>query len=141
MDTEEDIVTFDTYYDPMLAQIIRTRLEDNGIPCFVVDENLGTLYPAYNATAGGIKVKIFARDMEKSKAIIAEDDTTNVESLTEDEIENSVFCPHCGSNKVQYGLAEKPNKGWFGKLFSAVGLSEINAKHQFHCFNCGKNFE
>jgi hypothetical protein len=104
MQKEEEIVTFETYYDPMLAQIVRARLEDNGIPCFVTDENLGTLYPAYNAAIGGIKLKVFARDLEKSRAIIAEDDTQKMDDLTDEEIENSVICPFCGSTNVQYGL-------------------------------------
>jgi putative signal transducing protein len=43
MNSEEEIVTFETYYNPMLAEIIRTRLEANGIPCFLADESLGVL--------------------------------------------------------------------------------------------------
>jgi len=37
----DDIVTLETYYNPMLAEIIRARLEANGIPCFLTDESLG----------------------------------------------------------------------------------------------------
>jgi hypothetical protein len=33
--TEDKIITFEQYYDPMLAHIIRTRLEDNGIPALL----------------------------------------------------------------------------------------------------------
>jgi hypothetical protein len=73
MQKEDDIVTFETYYNPMLAEIIRTKLEDNGIPCFITDESLGTLYPVYNQGGGGIKVKVFARDLEKCKEIVAEE--------------------------------------------------------------------
>ncbi|MEO6848976.1 MAG: DUF2007 domain-containing protein [Mucilaginibacter sp.] len=70
---EEEIVTFETYYDPMLAQIIRTKLEANGIRCLVADENMGTLYPAYNQGGGGIKIKVFARDLVKAREIIDEE--------------------------------------------------------------------
>jgi hypothetical protein len=73
MQKEEEIVTFETYYDPMLAQIIRTKLEANGIPCFITDENLGVLYPVYNQGGGGIKIKVFARDLEKCKEIVADE--------------------------------------------------------------------
>ena len=72
MQKEEEIVTLETYYNPMLAEIIRTKLEANGIPCLVTDESLGILYPVYNQGGGGIKVKVFASDLEKAKEIVAD---------------------------------------------------------------------
>ncbi len=73
MQKEDDIVTFETYYDPMLAQIIRTKLEANGIPCFIADESLGVMIPIYNQAIGGIKIKVFARDLEKCREIVADE--------------------------------------------------------------------
>jgi hypothetical protein len=73
MNADEEIVTFNTYYNPMEAEIIRTKLEANGIPCLITDESLGVLYPIYNQGGGGIKVKVFARDLEKCKEIIADE--------------------------------------------------------------------
>jgi hypothetical protein len=74
MSKEEEIVTFETYYDPMLAEIIRTKLEANGIPCFLTDDNLGIMMPIYNQAIGGIKLKVFARDLEKCREIVDRDD-------------------------------------------------------------------
>jgi hypothetical protein len=74
MNKEEEIVTFETYFDPMLAEIVRGRLEANGIPCFLVDENMGTIYPAYNQGGGGIKLKVFKRDLEKCRKVLNEDE-------------------------------------------------------------------
>jgi len=79
MSQEEEIVTFETYYNPMLAEIIRAKLEANDIPCFLADENMGSIYPAYNQGGGGIKLKVFARDLEKSREIINDDDQTNID--------------------------------------------------------------
>jgi hypothetical protein len=73
MQKEDDIITFETYYDPMLAQIIRGKLEANGIHCFIADENMGSIYPAYNQGGGGIKIKIFARDLERCREIVDEE--------------------------------------------------------------------
>jgi predicted ABC-class ATPase len=39
IEQEDKIITFENYYDVMLAHIVRTKLEDNGIPCFIADEN------------------------------------------------------------------------------------------------------
>jgi len=85
MSKEEEIVTFETFYDPILAEIIRTKLEANGIPCLVADENMGSTFPAYNQGGGGIKLKVFARDLEKCREIRA-DDTEPTEEDTENKI-------------------------------------------------------
>ena len=73
MQKEEEIVTFETYYNIMEAEIIRAKLESNGIHCFITDESLGVLYPVYNQGGGGIKLKVFARDVEKCREILADE--------------------------------------------------------------------
>ncbi len=73
MNTDDKIVTFESYYDPMLAHIIRTRLEANGISCFVSDENTITAQPFYNQAIGGIKLNIFEEDLDKCWEILADD--------------------------------------------------------------------
>lgn len=70
MQKDDEIVTFRTFYNPMEAEIIRAKLEANGIPSFTVDESLGVLYPVYNQGGGGIKLKIFAKDVERSNGVI-----------------------------------------------------------------------
>ncbi|MES2274697.1 MAG: DUF2007 domain-containing protein [Bacteroidota bacterium] len=73
MDNQGHIITFQTFYDPMLAHIIRARLESNGIPCFISDENTIGANPFYNQAIGGIKLNIFEHDIEKANAILADD--------------------------------------------------------------------
>jgi len=75
MSMEEEIVVFETYYNPMLAEIIRAKLEANGIPCFLSDESIGTMYPVYNQGSGGIKLKVFKRDLDKCREIVGQDDS------------------------------------------------------------------
>ena len=73
MKDEGHIIIFQTFYDPVLAHIVRGRLEDNGIPCFISDENTLAANPFYNQAIGGIKLNIFEHDLEKCRAILAED--------------------------------------------------------------------
>ena len=70
----DEIVTLETYYERMLAEIVRARLEANDIPCFLSDENMGSIYPAYNQGGGGIKLKVFAKDVARCREILAEND-------------------------------------------------------------------
>ena len=73
MQKDDEIVTFRTFYNPMEAEIIRTKLEANDIPSFIADESLGVLYPVYNQGGGGIKLKVFAKDVEKCGEILSDE--------------------------------------------------------------------
>ena len=73
-DNNDNIITYQSYYDPMLARIIRTKLEDNGIACYIADENTLAANPIYNQAVGGIKLKIFERDLERVNEILSRED-------------------------------------------------------------------
>jgi hypothetical protein len=64
---KDKIITLEGDYNPMLAQIIRGRLEANGIPCLIAGENT-----PYNQVLG-VKIQIFERDKERCLKILAED--------------------------------------------------------------------
>ncbi|MBV8389872.1 MAG: DUF2007 domain-containing protein [Mucilaginibacter sp.] len=81
MQKDDEIVTFRTFYNPMEAEIIRTRLEANGIPSFITDESLGAMYPVYNQGGGGIKLKVFAKDVERSEEILSEENPLSDEDV------------------------------------------------------------
>lgn len=142
MQKEDDIVTFETYYDPMLAQIIRTKLEANGIPCFVSDESLGTLYPLYNQGAGGIKLKVFARDLEKCKQLIAEDDELPHNFETPSGSDNLIICPHCGSTNTYYEPSLKNKTSWLDDVVSVIdAINPLHTDKNWHCRDCHQDFE
>jgi len=141
MEPGEQIVTFATYYDPMLAHIIRTRLEDNGIPCFV-DDSMMNVYPIYSNALSGIKLKIFERDIAKAKAILAEDASLPVDKFVEDAEQQTVVCPYCGSNNVRNSLSVPDDANWLTRTIATVADALPFSKDaDWHCFNCGKDFE
>lgn len=145
MPTDEQIVTFATYYDPMLAHIVRARLEDNDIPCFIADENMIGINPLYNNALGGIKLKVFERDMERCKALLAEEPIAGTE-LTVDVTDTAITCPHCGSGDVRYGEATEKRFGvwslltWLPSLLFSIFTLPFLSRKAWHCFNCGKDF-
>ena len=142
---DDDIITLETYYDPMLAHIIRARLEQNGIPCFLADENMLTINPLYNNALGGVKLKVFARDAEQSRAILAEVvEAEQPEAAVEPDTDITT-CPHCGSVNVRYGTATKIKFGFLNSLMVAICFFFIRAyplsfRKAWHCFNCGDDF-
>ncbi|RCH56187.1 hypothetical protein DJ568_05460 [Mucilaginibacter hurinus] len=78
MNDDDKIVTLASYYDPMLAEIIRGRLEANSIPCFIADGNTINANPLYNQAIGGIKIKVFEHDLERCREILAEDNSAGL---------------------------------------------------------------
>ena len=139
---EDKIITFESYYDPMLAHIIRTKLEDNGIQCFIADENTIGANPLYNQAVGGVKLKIFERDLQKCKDILAEEGDLHDQDHFEidEDTDNVVICPYCASTNVSYGVTSQKNANWFSSLFSSL-FFPFTAQKDWHCFNCHRDFE
>lgn len=142
MPKEDDIITFEAYHDPMLAHIVRTKLEANGIPCFLADELTIGANPLYNNALGGIKLKIFARDLERCKEIV--NDRQELQASDHFEIDpdthNSVVCPYCGSPNVS---AVKKTGSPTRMSLVTTAFSNLWPFHQpnnWHCYNCNKDF-
>jgi len=129
MNTEDKIITFESYYDPMLAHIVRTRLEANGISCFIADENTLGITAFYNGAVGGVKLKIFERDLERCREILAADTNTYV------------VCPYCASTNVS-NIAEDIEKGDWPVLNSIMNLANpFQTQMNWRCNNCQREFE
>jgi len=141
--TQDKIVTLEQYYDPMLAHIIRTRLEDNGIPCFIADDNIISANPIFNNAVGGIKLKIFERDLEQAKALLAHDGDLHEQDHFEidEETHSPVICPYCASSNVRYGAATERKTHWFvAVLYLIISAFPLYARKAWHCFNCRRDF-
>ena len=53
------------------ANLIKAKLESEGIPSFVTNENFSALLPNFNRFLGvGIQVMIFESDLERAKEIL-----------------------------------------------------------------------
>jgi hypothetical protein len=135
---DDKIVTLDIFYDPMLAEIIRGRLAANGIDCFIADDiNVG-LNLMYNIAFGGVKLRVFERDVEKCRQILAEDITLP----DEPEIASETVCPYCHSANVRYGAATIRKTNWLGVIISFLFFTyPFYARKAWHCFNCGRDFD
>jgi len=144
MKIDGKIITFESYYDPMLAHIVRTRLEANGVSCFIADENTLGANPIYNQAAGGVKLKIFEHDLDRCREILAvEGDMHERDHFEIDNTTNTyVLCPYCASTNVG-NIKDDNDKVEPNTLFNSF-MNLINpfyAQKSWHCFNCRQNFE
>ena len=144
MNKEDKIITFQSYYDPMLAHIVRTRLEANGLPCYIADENVIGINPLYNQAMGGVKLKIFEKDLLKCREILAEDGDLHERDHYEidDDTKTFVLCPYCASTNV-VNISENEGHGEnetvFGSLMNLI--NPFSVQYNWHCFNCKRDFE
>ena len=140
MNNDDKIITLESYYDPMLAHIIRTRLEANGIPCFIADENTIGANPLYNQAVGGVKLKIFERDLEKCKEILAnEGDLHEQDHFEVDDTTNTyIVCPFCASTNVIHITKDHDNS-----LLNSIAnlVNPFSSPNNWHCNICQQDFE
>lgn len=140
MNADNDkIITFESYYDPMLAHIVRSRLEANGISCFIADDNV-TMGNLYNQAVGGVKLKIFEKDMERCREILATEGDLHEDDHFEIDDENNTYvvCPYCASTNVS-NIAEKKDSGLLDTLMNLTNPFFI--QKNWHCHNCKQDFE
>jgi hypothetical protein len=66
----DQLVTVGRYLDPLAAQFDRSRLEADGLACFLQGEGLGTLLPT--TTVYPILLQVRAADAARAAEILAE---------------------------------------------------------------------
>ncbi|ASV30455.1 putative signal transducing protein [Maribacter cobaltidurans] len=105
------------------VQILKGKLESEGIPVFLRDENTLNSDPLISQAIGGVKLLVYSQDKERALEIYNE-----VRVYALDENDNPITCPNCKASKseVYYN-----RKGVFYKLFPFF------EKRKYKCLNCG----
>ncbi|MBN1312503.1 MAG: DUF2007 domain-containing protein [Anaerolineae bacterium] len=139
---QSGFVTIAAFSHPMQAQIVRGRLEAEGVPSFVADESTVTAFWLISNMVGGVKLRVKGEDVEKALDILAqepepiewdEEDVTDEEAEV-DDYDGPEECPHCGSINIRY---EKYNirLAFLSWLLLSVLLPFL--KKEWHCQDCG----
>lgn len=133
-----ELITLKTFDNSVEAHILRSRLESEGIPCFLFDENMISLNPLYNVTLGGIKLKIHNNDLERANKIIAEIENTPFTA----ENNEILKCPNCGKTDLYGGFKSmKGMSGVFSFIFSVLFMVfPLHYKTSYRCKSCGFEF-
>ena len=69
-DDPDDLVTIGRFIDPIAAELARSRLESDGLTCFVQGGGLGSLLPT--ATVFPILLQVRAADAQRAAEVLAE---------------------------------------------------------------------
>jgi hypothetical protein len=63
-------VTVLTVSYPQQLWVIRTKLESEGVQCFVKNELTVQAYNFYSNAIGGVKLQVFQEDVERAREIL-----------------------------------------------------------------------
>lgn len=69
-DDPDDLVTVGRFIDPIAAEFARSRLESDGLTCFIQGGGLGSLLPT--ATVFPILLQVGVADADRAAEILAE---------------------------------------------------------------------
>ncbi len=72
-ETEGKIIVFDAYDTVVNANLVKTKLDAYGIPCFLSGENFTSLYPFRNELMTGVQLHIFENDKPRVLEILKEE--------------------------------------------------------------------
>lgn len=137
------IKSFETYIP---ARILQSRLEAEGIPCSLKDEQTVTMYWFWSNAVGGVKLQVFEKDKERAEQVIRElEDAAQEESATpgfwDDEALEQLdpanrICIHCGSKNTRKNDYQKKAAAWSILL---LGFPLLFRSEKWHCFHCGED--
>lgn len=119
------------------AQIIKGRLEADGIQVFLSDHLTIDTDPLVSNAIGGVKLKVRSQDALKAQHILE-----SIKKYSVDDDGNTINCPNCGSINIELFSTIKDVKSlfWFifGVLFSSL---PFYTKHKYRCEACKTEFD
>lgn len=141
-----DLITLRSYDNYITANIVKSKLEAEGVLCVLKDEHTVAMQWVWSHAIGGIKLQVAEQDEEKALHIL---ETTEEEARLESETPgfwdedteqldpNNKICIHCGSKntrKVDF------NKGPTFLSWLLLGFPLLFRSDKWHCFHCGEEF-
>jgi hypothetical protein len=93
------LVTIATYSQVYEADLSRAALGVHGIVCFVPDEHIASLNPAYVPALGGVRLQVSEQDVERALEVLSLHDS---EDDDEGDEEDGPRCPRCGSQYAYF---------------------------------------
>ena len=121
---------YNNYID---ANIIMGRLEEEGINCWLKDENTVTINPIWTNAVGGIKLMVPETQAERAFELLRQ---------FRAELQAVLKCKRCGSVNVDLVSTPRKASNWVSALFGFLFLSfAAGIDKVYHCFDCGFEFE
>ncbi len=119
------------------AQIIKSRLEAEGVEVFLFDQFTVDTDPLVSNAIGGIKLKVWAEDEAKALQILK-----SISEYSLDDKGQEIECPICGSTKVELATTIRDIKSFLAYIFSFLSNSlPGHNRHEYRCDTCKQKFD
>jgi predicted RNA-binding Zn-ribbon protein involved in translation (DUF1610 family) len=128
-----DFVVINSYGNYVDAHIAKGVLEEEGINCWLKDENTLTIDPILTNAVGGIKLMVAETQAQRAADILR----------TLDAKSKSLHpCPNCGSVNVELITTPRKASNWLSALWGFLTFSvAMPVEKVYHCFNCGHEYD
>ena len=122
--------TFDNYID---ANLCMMHLQQEGINCWLKDENTVTIDPIISNAIGGIKLMVHEAQQERAVGLLRI-------MFAKQKQQNP--CIKCGSFNVEYIVTNRKASNWLSAITTFfLGNFAMAPTKVFHCFDCGEEFD
>ena len=122
------------------AQIIKGRLEAEGIQVFLTDNITIDTDPLVSNAIGGVKLKVLKHQVSEAEAILK-----SIKKYSINDEGNAINCPNCNGEKIELFSTIKDLKSFFAFIFASittlfVSTLPIYSKHKYRCEDCKTEF-
>ena len=118
------------------AQIVKGRLEADGIEALLKDEYTIDTDPLISNAIGGVKLAVWAEDEARAKEILGD-----IAAYSVDDSGEALHCPKCNSTHVNYYTTINSVKAFFAFVLTAfLVLLPFYTKYEYRCENCKNQF-
>ena len=120
------LITCDTITE---AYFIKNKLNNEGIECFLTNQNFTSLLPNYyNLFGAGVQVVVMESDYLRSRELVKDKlEPENVEKV----------CPYCGSTDISIGFGKHKILKIFNVLLAILIAIPIgNIRVRYYCKTC-----
>ncbi len=121
-----------SFSQPVEAHLARTKLESEGIPCMVGDENLVRVDWLLSNAVGGVKLMVPAGELERAREALRPRPRLVV--VSNNVPEGELICPRCHSDDVYYSRFNRRIAGFFILL---LGFLIPWRDRRWACTQCG----
>lgn len=117
------------------AHVVKQRLENEGIPACILNENASRLIPVAAAIPSmGVQVVVDDADYDRARKLLGDNGPAQAETI----------CPECGSADVSYTLGDN--------IFQRIGIAFLvclcalslnspgHIRRHYRCRDCGRDF-
>lgn len=132
----KNFVTLQVFQYSSEAQIIKGRLEAEGIPVFLRDEFTIDTDPFLSQAIGGVKLRVEEKDEAKAREVL-----NDISTYSFDDAGEALHCPNCDSTKIDYVTTVRDAKSIAAFALSILVVAlPIHTKYEYRCEECKTKF-